>query len=118
VACDGIEIVGLASYAPEAEWDALVPVMFNVVPACQGGGVAGALPNAIREEAARREFRRILVATSNNDLRALALYQRYGSRITRVIPGGLVRHHGGELPGFAGIPVRDEIRLEYRITGA
>lgn len=115
VARDGAEIVGLASYAPEAEWDALVLVMLNVLPAYQGRGAAKALLDAIREEAKRQEFGRLLVSTSNDDLPALALYQRYGFRITCAIAGGIVRHHGGELPGFAGIPVRDEIRLEYQI---
>ena len=53
----------------------------------------------------------VIVATTNDDLPALALYQRYGFRVTEVIPGGVAAHHGGEFPGFAGIPVRDEIRL-------
>jgi hypothetical protein len=53
---------------------------------------------------------------SNYDLPALALYQRNGFRITEVAPGNVAQHHGGELPGFAGIPVRDEIRLEFRLT--
>jgi ribosomal protein S18 acetylase RimI-like enzyme len=57
---------------------------------------------------------RILVATSNDDLPALALYQRHGFRILEIIPGRIAEDHGGEFPGFAGIPVRDEVRLEYR----
>lgn len=32
--------------------------------------------------------------------------------ITQVLTGKLVTHHGEIEPGFAGIPVRDEIRME------
>jgi ribosomal protein S18 acetylase RimI-like enzyme len=118
VACDGSEVVGAASCALEADWDALVLVMLDVLPAYQGRGAGRALLDAVRDEAARRGLGRVLVATSNDDLPALALYQRYGFRITEVMPGGIARHHGGDLPGFAGIPIRDEIRLEYQIGGA
>jgi ribosomal protein S18 acetylase RimI-like enzyme len=69
----------------------------------------------VRDEAARRRLERITVVTSNDDLPALALYQRYGFRLTEVIPGRIAQDHGGEFSGFAGIPVRDEIRLEYRL---
>ena len=117
VAWDGDEVGGMASYALEVDWDALVLVMLNVLPAYQRRGTGWALLDAVRGEAARRSLGRILVTTSNDDLPALAIYQRYGFRITRVIPGSIARHHGGELPGFAGIPVRDEIRLEYRLAG-
>ena len=56
---------------------------------------------------------RVIVATTNDDLPALALYQRYGFRIHGIVPGSIAQHHGGELPGFSGIPIRDEIQLEY-----
>ncbi|MDY7041482.1 MAG: GNAT family N-acetyltransferase, partial [Chloroflexota bacterium] len=61
---------------------------------------------------------RLVVSTTNDDLLALYLYQRFGFRITGVLPGGLVEHHGKEEPGFAGIPVRDEIRLERWVVAA
>jgi hypothetical protein len=32
--------------------------------------------------------------------------------IIQVLPGAVLEHHGGEVElGFAGIPVRDEIRM-------
>ena len=115
LACEGDEVVGLASYAVEEAWDAMVLVMLNLLPGWQGRGGGRALLDALRDEAARRGLARILVATSNDDLPALALYQRYGFRIVEVIPERLAQHHGAELPGFAGIPARDEIRLETRL---
>ena len=30
--------------------------------------------------------------------------------------GHVVEHHGGEEPGFTGIPVRDEIQLEKQLS--
>lgn len=114
--CDGGDVVGLASYTVEPDWDAVVLVMLNVLPACQGRGGGSALIVALVDEAARLGRARILVATSNDDLVALALYQQHGFHLTELIPGAIAQHHGGELVGFAGIPVRDEIRLERPIS--
>jgi len=112
LACDGSDIVGLASYTVEPDWDAVVLVMLNALPACQGRGGGSALIEAVVKEAARLGRARVLVATSNDDLVALALYQQHGFHLTELIPGAIAQHHGGDLVGFAGIPVRDEIRLE------
>ena len=114
LACEGGEVVGVASYAVEEAWDAIVLVIFNSLSGHQGRGGGAALLDALRGEAAQRGLGRILVATSNDNLPALALYQRYGFRILEVIPGRIAEDHGGEFPGFAGIPVRDEVRLGYR----
>jgi ribosomal protein S18 acetylase RimI-like enzyme len=115
VACDGGEVVGVASYALEADWEALVLVTLHILPDHQGRGGGWALLDAVRAKAEKRGWARILVATSNDDLPALALYQRYGFRILEVIPGRIAEDHGGEFPGLAGIPVRDEVRLEYQL---
>jgi ribosomal protein S18 acetylase RimI-like enzyme len=117
VVCDQDEVVGLAAYAPEAGWEALVLVMLGVLPAQQGRGGAQALLDAVREKAMELGMRRLMVVTSNDDLPALALYQRYGFRIMGINPGRIFEHHGANMGGFAGIPVRDEIRLEYRLAG-
>jgi len=116
LACDGTDIVGMASYAVEPGWDAVVLVMLNVLPACQDRDGGSALITALVAEAARLGRARILVATSNDDLLALAFYQRHGFHLVELIPGAVARHHGGELAGFAGIPIRDEIRLERPVS--
>ena len=113
VACDGDEIVGVASYAHEA--DAVNLVMLNVMPRWQRRGVGRALIAAVTGVARAEEVGRIIVATTNDDLPALGLYQRLGFVITEVLVGELVEHHGGVEPGFSGIPVRDEIRLELHL---
>ena len=71
----------------------------------------------VRGEAVRLGLAELLVVTSNDDLPALALYQRYGFRIREVIPGRIAQEHSGELPGFFGIPVRDEIQMTYELAG-
>ena len=116
LACDGGEVVGAATFAVEEEWNAIVLVMLNVLPAYQGRGGGRSLLDAVREEAQQRGLARILVATTNDDLPALALYQRYGFRITEIMAGRVAEHHGAGLAGFAGIPVRDEVRLEIKLS--
>jgi ribosomal protein S18 acetylase RimI-like enzyme len=116
VACDGENVVGVVIFAVEEAWSAVVLVMLNVLPGWQGRGGGRALLDAAREEAGRRGLERLLVVTTNDDLPALALYQRYGFRITEILAGRVARDHGVEFAGFAGIPVRDEIRLELQVA--
>jgi GNAT superfamily N-acetyltransferase len=115
LACEGDQIVGVTSYAFEEEWDAVVVVMLNILPDWQGRDGGRGLLNAVHEKAKERTLGRLLVATSNDDLPAFALYQRYGFRIVEVLPGRITRHHGGEFPGFSDIPVRDEIRMSFDV---
>jgi ribosomal protein S18 acetylase RimI-like enzyme len=113
VACDENEIIGAACYAREG--DAVNLVMLNVLPRWQGQGVARGLIAEVIEAACTEGVERLIVATSNDDLLALGLYQRLGFTITNVLVGRLVEHHGGIEPGFAGIPVRDEVQMELRL---
>jgi ribosomal protein S18 acetylase RimI-like enzyme len=113
VACDDDEIVGVASYA--CEGDAVNLVMLNVLPRWQGRGAARALIEEVVESARELSAGRVVVATTNDDLPALGLYQRLGFAITSVVVGGMLEHHGGIELGFAGIPVRDEIRMELKL---
>jgi GNAT superfamily N-acetyltransferase len=113
VACDEDEIVGVASYAREGKTINLV--MLNVLPRWQGRGSAGDLITVVTDMARAEGANRLIVATANDDLPALGLYQRLGFTIAEVVVGKLVEHHGGIELGFAGIPVRDEIRMELRL---
>jgi hypothetical protein len=56
--------------------------------------------------------KRLVVRTSNDNIPALLLYQKNGFRITEIRIGVMVEHHGAEIPGWEGIPVRDEVILE------
>jgi ribosomal protein S18 acetylase RimI-like enzyme len=121
VACDGEDVVGAAVFAVEEAWSAVVLVMLNVLPGFQGRGGGRSLLDALRQDASQRGLDRLLVVTTNDDLPALALYQRYGFRITEIVVGRVATDHGAGrdgqvLAGFAGIPVRDEIRLELHVA--
>ncbi|MBN1138974.1 MAG: GNAT family N-acetyltransferase, partial [Anaerolineae bacterium] len=117
VACDGDEVVGFAGFAVEEAWGALVLVMLNVLPGCQGRGGGRSLLDAVCQEAQARGLARVLVVTTNDDLPALSLYQRYGFCIVETVPGRVAADHAPDEPvGFAGIPVRDEIRLEFQLS--
>ncbi len=112
-ACDGDEIIGLVSYAHEG--DASNLVMLNVFPQWQGRGVAGRLVEAVMQEARSQGVERLIVATTNDNLPSLGLYQRLGFEISGVRVGRVLKHHGGVELGFDGIPIRDEIQLELRL---
>jgi hypothetical protein len=56
-------------------------------------------------------LRRAAIITSNDNLPALYFYQRQHYCIASITPGSLINRAAGR-PGFAGIAVRDEIRLE------
>ena len=110
------EVAGFLSYAMGGE--ALVVAMLNVVPEFQGRGLGKALLCAVIDEAGEAGLSRLIVATSNDDLSALDFYQRAGFVIDEIVPEKLVEHHGGVGQGFAGIPVRDEIRLQLSLQGS
>jgi len=108
------QLVGFLSYAIEE--DALNIVMLNVLPEHQGAGLGQELMKAVIGEAGRRNLSRLIVGTSNDNLPALDFYQRLGFVIKEVVPGRIVECHGGIEEGFAGIGVRDEIRLELALA--
>jgi GNAT superfamily N-acetyltransferase len=96
----------------------LLPEALHVValatdPMWQRSGVASHLVTEAEGLARRHGRRRLVFATTNDNLPALYFYQRRGWTITEVVAGTLAARDGRV--GFAGIPVRDEIRLEKRL---
>ena len=63
--------------------------------------------------ARRLTIARVIVATTNDNLPSLYFYQRHGYRVCEWLRDTL-EHHVPAV-GFAGIPIRDEIRLEKRL---
>jgi GNAT superfamily N-acetyltransferase len=86
-------------------------------PMWQRAGVGGYLL-AEAELLARREgIVRMITATSNDNLPSLYFFQRHGYRITEVAPDAFAKlSKTPTAPGFAGIAVLDEIRLEKRLA--
>lgn len=81
----------------------------------EGRGVGSALIEAACEWARAAGARSLRVVTTNDNLRALGLYQRRGFRLVALRPGAVDqarrRKSISEL-GEGGIPIHDELELE------
>ncbi|MEW6232938.1 MAG: GNAT family N-acetyltransferase [Chloroflexota bacterium] len=106
-------LAGCLSYSIEGS--ELVIVMLNVLPEHQRSGLGGKLVSWVVDLAKAKNLSRVVVATSNDDLPAIYFYQRRGFRLSQVAADAIARHHGGLEPGFAGIPVRDEVRMTLEL---
>ena len=106
---DGM-LVGFISYLPLQK--ALLIAALAVLPNYQGAGIGKALIQKVEEKARKLSKRKILVSTSNDDLPALAFYQKLGFQIVEVKPNAIAKKHGKIVTGINGIPIRDEIRLQ------
>jgi ribosomal protein S18 acetylase RimI-like enzyme len=96
--------------------DALHIVALATHPMWQRSGVGGHLVAEAELLARRLKLGRLLVSTTNDNLPALYFYQRRGYRLTDLVPNSIITHTLREQNGFAGIPVRDEIRLEKTLS--
>lgn len=103
------EFAGLVSLALDR--GELAVVLLSVYPGFQGSGVGSALIEAAVVSAREKGVNALKTATTNDDIPALHFYQRHGFAIYQIETGIMIDHHGEAIPGFAGIPVRDEIRL-------
>lgn len=103
------ELAGLISLALDGGEQAIV--MLSVYPQHQGAGIGSALVREAISKAAAAGLPCIKVATTNDDIPAFYFYQRLGFVVYEIDCGTVVDHHGEVLSGFAGIPIRDEIRL-------
>ncbi len=86
-------------------------VALGVRPEYQGGGVGHALVKAVEEITIEKQRSQLLVVTSNDDLPALAFYQRLGFQLFEVAPDVVAEKLGEQVLGIGNIPVRDELRL-------
>lgn len=114
-ALDG-ERAGLASYAVRGEECELVTIRSLQ----EGRGVARALLDAVRDAAADAGCTRLWLITTNDNVRALALYQRYGMEIVafhRHAVTAARRRLKPSIParGAHGIPIAHELELELRL---
>jgi GNAT superfamily N-acetyltransferase len=104
-------LAGLLTY--DVSGDTLEIVTIDAVT--QNGGVGSALVTAVADEARRRQVRRLIVTTTNDNLDALRFYQRRDFRLAAVRPGAVeesrrLKPQISEI-GHYDIPVRDEIEL-------
>jgi len=108
------KIIGFVSFV-EAD-DAIIIVALGVLPRYQCSGVGRRLLERVENEAVKMRKKRLLVSTSNDDLPALAFYQAIGFQIYEVKPNVIAEKHGRILEGIAGLPIRDELRLQKNLS--
>jgi ribosomal protein S18 acetylase RimI-like enzyme len=110
------EFAGFASFADFK--DSVIIAALAVLPQYQNLGIGSGLIEKIKTEASKRGKHMLLVATSNDDLSALAFYQSLGFQIFEVKPDVIVQKHGEVLIGICGLPIRDELRMRLTLKPA
>jgi len=108
--------VGLASCAVRGEECELVTIR----SLREGRGVGQALLDAVRGAAIEAGCSRLWLITTNDNLRALELYQRWGMEIVAFHRHAVTearRHLKPSIPerGAQGIPIAHELELELRL---
>jgi ribosomal protein S18 acetylase RimI-like enzyme len=105
------EPVGLATYETRGAESELV----TLDSLREGDGVGSALVAAVASAAWKQDCRKLLVVTTNDNIRALGFYQRRGFTLTALRRGAIAksRRLKPEIPelGFDDIPIRDELEL-------
>jgi GNAT superfamily N-acetyltransferase len=112
-AIEGEELSGVASWCGEDGSIELVTAN-SLRP---GRGVGTVLIDAVVKKAREARARRLWLITTNDNIDALRFYQRRGWRLAALHVGavGESRRLKPSIPqtGAHGIPIRDEIELEY-----
>jgi ribosomal protein S18 acetylase RimI-like enzyme len=111
------DVAGLLTFDPESAPGTLEIVTIDAV--VEGRGVGRALIEAVVAHTGRSGLRVIRVVTTNDNLRALAFYQRNGFRLAELRPGAVdrTRERKPSIPEVAdnGIPIRDELELRMEL---
>jgi ribosomal protein S18 acetylase RimI-like enzyme len=113
----GGDIVGVATFlvnGDEAE-------LLTLDALEEGSGIGSALVEAVVEAAAEVLARRVVLSTTNDNLRALGFYQRRGFRLSELRPSAIdrARTQKPQIPvvGNTGIPIHDELVLVRELAG-
>jgi GNAT superfamily N-acetyltransferase len=111
-AFEGERCVGLVTY--ELNGEACEIVTIDALEEARGIGTA--LLEATVATARKAGCQRVQLLTTNNNLRALAFYQKRGFRLVGLVPGAIdaERSRKPSIPELdsAGLPIRDELHLE------
>ena len=105
------EIIGAITYFMHNDYCEIVSLDSLV----EKKGIGSMLLDKV-EQVAKGQVKKIKLITTNDNIDALAFYQKRGFRITKVFPNAVdnARKIKQEIPLLAqnGIPIRDEILLE------
>jgi ribosomal protein S18 acetylase RimI-like enzyme len=115
VALDGDDRVGLVTY----EIDGEVCEVVTIDALREGVGIGTALLSAVVEAARTAGCVRVQLLTTNNNLRALAFYQKRGFHLVGLRPGAIDEERAlkPSIPKVdaSGLPIRDELHLELAL---
>jgi ribosomal protein S18 acetylase RimI-like enzyme len=110
------EPVGLVTYRVDGDGCEIV----TIDTTRPGSGIGTRLIETVKEVAEQARCRRLWLLTTNDNLHALGFYQKRGFSLVRVHVGAanVARRLKPSIPliGFQGIPVRDDIELEMRLS--
>lgn len=107
------ELIGILSMAIKGGEGTIV--FMSVYPDNQGTGVGAGLLDAADRFARDRGLPSLRVAITNDDIPQIYFYQRHGFALYEVAVGEAADRFGAATPGFASIPVRDELRLRRAV---
>jgi ribosomal protein S18 acetylase RimI-like enzyme len=114
-AFDDERCVGLVTY--ENDGEACEIVTIDALE--EGTGIGTALLEAVVGVAREAGCKRVQLLTTNNNLRALAFYQKRGFRLVGIAPGAIDEERSLKpsipLVDSAGLPIRDELHLELQL---
>lgn len=83
-------------------------------------GIGSKLIEEVKKLAKDKNLESVWLVTSNDNIDAFRFYQKRGFRITKVYPDAIdeARKTKPEIPeiGDYGIPLKDALELEYKIT--
>lgn len=112
-------LVGYLLYHPEGDqWEVALLEALE-----QGRGVGSSLLGAVEELARRCGCKRLWLVTTNDNIHALAFYQRRGFSLAALHRDAVTEARKTLKPfiplvGEGGIPLRDELELEKRLCRA
>jgi ribosomal protein S18 acetylase RimI-like enzyme len=114
-AFDGERCIGLVTY--ELDGEACEIVTIDALE--EDKGIGTALLEEVVAAARQACCKRVQLLTTNNNLRALAFYQKRGFRLVELVPGAIdeERQLKPSIPELdsAGLPIRDELHLELSL---
>jgi ribosomal protein S18 acetylase RimI-like enzyme len=114
-AFDGERCVGLVTY----EIDGGACEIVTIDALVEGKGIGTILLEAVVAAARQAGCARVQLLTTNNNVRALAFYQKRGFRLVGLVPGAIDEERSLKpsipLVDAAGLPIRDELHLEREL---
>jgi N-acetylglutamate synthase-like GNAT family acetyltransferase len=109
-------ILGLAMYRIQGD----ACEILSLDSLCENRGTGTALVGLVLQEAEKNGCRRVVVITTNDNIRAIRFYQKRGFDLTRLYHNALEvsRRYKPQIPllGEEGIPLRHELEFQYDLT--